>query len=127
MVCDKRRIKKVQYCAGDLKYRITLKNRSLDAPRDNVDFDEDFSDEVTVWAGIKTVNGKTIFDDTNTERDISHEFIIRFREGISNKTWIEYNGDNYDIVKAENVNEQNDWLRLQANIRGKTTKKASRF
>jgi len=125
MSCSKRRIVNKTYCAGDLRHLGTIQNRAIKAVDDSVDYEMVFSGAVPdneerdqVWLGIKTVRGVTVFDQTNVERVVSHEIIMRYREDVTAQNWLLVDGARYDILQVENVNERSQWLVLQCNKRG---------
>lgn len=125
MSCSKRRIVNKTYCVGDLRHIATIQNRVISAVNDSVDYEMVFSgaipdteDSAQVWVGIKTVRGVTVFDQTNVERTISHEIVMRYRDDVTAQNWLLIDGFRYDIFQVENVNERSEWLVLQCNKRG---------
>jgi len=119
------RVKK-QVCIGSLDTPIELNNRAIQAPLvGGVDFDETFTPSTTVFALVETKIGVTIFDDSNTERTISHFFYIRFDSTVTQETWIKYNGNLYDIINVENLQEKDEFLLLRCNLRGDETVRAN--
>ena len=90
------------------------------------DLAERFQPSVTVWASIKTVTGKTIFQDVNTDVALSHEIYIRYRSDISTETWIEFNNMLFDIVAMENLEERKEWWRLACTQRGDSDDEAAK-
>ena len=125
--CVKIQRKKRQPCIGDMNDLITLQGRTLTAPTSGVDASEEFTDSnADVWALVETVSGQTMFDDTNTERDVTHKFIIRFIDGVTSETWILFNGDRLDILGVEDYDERHEFLLLRATNRGIETNEANR-
>lgn len=122
MSCANRRINNPKYCAGDLRNLATLQSRAITPSNTSVDYTEVFSDAVPnssdVWVALKTVNGVTVFDSTNIERVVSHEVIMRYQSGITAEKWFLIDGLRYDILKVENVNERNEWIRCKCTQRG---------
>lgn len=122
MACNRIKKKPSLVCIGDLSSSIILQNRAISTPvGDGVDYGETFTTNTTAWARIDTVSGETIFDDTNTERDVTHRFYIRYIDGITSETWIEYDSIKFDILDVENLNEEGRFLRLRAAKRGVKT------
>lgn len=126
-VCVNIRGKRRAICIGDLDRLITLKNRAITPPTDGVDYTELFSDKPVensplspgdVWSMIETVNGATVFDATNTERVYSHKFYIRWIPEVTAETWILFDGELYDIISVEDLDQRKEWLLLRATIRG---------
>ncbi len=120
--CTKLRRKRRQPCIGDLDTQIVLQDRSITPPTTTVDFSETFTENATVWAGMSTGRGKTTFDGSNTEQDITHEFTIRFLSGITAETWILFESRRFDILDVEDFEERHEWLILRCNERGSTSK-----
>lgn len=117
----KSKIKK-KFCVGSLDKKIEIKVRSLNAPdTGSFDYDLDFSDVKTVWANVTTVNGVTVFDSANVERKVSHVFIIRYYSGLTFTDWIKYSNKYYDVITVENIDEENSYLKIMANLRGDYT------
>lgn len=125
--CVKIRRKKRQPCIGDMDELITLQGRTLTPPTSGVDATEEFADtNPDVWALVETVSGETMFDNTNTERDVTHKFIIRFIDGVTSETWILFNSDRLDILGVEDYDERHDFLLLRATNRGIDANEANR-
>ena len=123
MSCDFIKSKPASICIGDLSSKIILQLRAITSPTgESVDFTETFTTAETVWARVDTVRGETVFDGTNTERDVTHRFYIRFISGITAETWIEWNDIKFDILDVENLQENDEFYLLRAAKRGiKTT------
>jgi len=125
-VCKKIRRTSKRICIGALNRKIVLNTRIIIPPvNGSVDFTESFTEPKTVWANIVTKVGAEIFDDTNTVKNISHEVYIRYTAGITPEKWLKLssinsdNNDYLDILKVENINEENRFYRLSCNIRGR--------
>lgn len=119
MACNFIKKKPSAVCTGDLDKKIILQDRSISAPAgDDVDYGETFTEASTVWARVDTVSGETVFDGTNTERDVSHRFYVRYVSGVTSETWIEWNSIKFDILNVENINEESNFLLFRAAKRG---------
>lgn len=107
-------------CIGDLKDQIILHVRDLTEPVfGEVDATEDFNKISNVWASIKTTSGKAFFAGISGDVSVTHEISIRYRDDVSAETWIELKtGSLLDIVAIENLEEKDEWLRLQCSERG---------
>ena len=82
--CTKIYRKSSRVCIGSLNRRIIIYTRRIISPTDNnVDFAEEFLEPKTVWAMIDTVGETIFFDDTNTDRAITHNIYIRYYKGIT--------------------------------------------
>jgi len=112
-ICQKLRSRIRKPCLGDLNTEITLQSRSIKPPLDDsIDFLEVFSGIAVVWSSIKTVRGKTEFDGADIERDITHEFVTRFISGVDSEAWVLLEGNRYDIIKAEDLEERHEFMLL---------------
>jgi SPP1 family predicted phage head-tail adaptor len=123
--CKKIKRLSEKVCIGSLNQQIDLQVRTLAAPTgDSVDFDLGFTVLKNVWSMVETVAGKVFFDDSNTDRSITHNFYIRYINGveITAENWISYKGKYFDIVNVENLDEADRFLLLRATERGSTTK-----
>lgn len=125
-VCSPIRIKKRRICAGDLKEQVVIQLRAIKAPQSgSVDFDEDFSNQQTVWAAIETKSGIEKFDGVNLISTASHFIYIRYTADIDVERWITYNGDRYQILDAENLEERNEFYLLRCSPLGDKTLQAN--
>jgi SPP1 family predicted phage head-tail adaptor len=93
----------------------------------DTNYTEDFDRKVKeIWAAIKTVTGKVIFDGVSTDISISHEIFIRWDSGITSENGIELSdGRLLDIINVEDFEERQEFLRLMCSIRGDKTLEAS--
>lgn len=122
-VCAPIKTKPFRVCIGDLKHRIEINTRSIISPTGNgVDYSETFTSPKIVWAMIETSEGTTIFDDTNTEQNITHKFYIRYIPNLTFEAWVKFENQYYDIVRVENLNHEKRFCLILACIRGSINK-----
>jgi head-tail adaptor len=123
-VCETVQRKVVKVCSGDMRNRIDIYIRRIVAPEGfSPDFEEDFITPKTVWAMVQTAPpGEALFDGTNTSTAVTHYFYIRYLPNVTFEDWILYKNKYYDILHVENLNEQDDFLLLRANLRGTADK-----
>lgn len=128
-VCKKIRRVDKRICIGAMNRKIALNKRTLTVPSGaDVDFNEVFSDPITVWANVRTVSGVIVFDSTNTAREVSHEVDIRYRADLTAETWIKLLAINSTVdvylyvIQLENLNEENKYMRLRCTLRGDIAK-----
>lgn len=120
----KRKHRKV--CVGDLDNTITLQDRAITAPASGFDATEVFTTNTAgVWAKIDTSRGETVFDGSNTEVDVTHVFTIRWLTGITAETWILFDGERFDILDTQDLEERNEWLIMKATNKGTTANAAN--
>lgn len=120
----KRKHRKI--CIGDVNDLICLQDRAITAPLSGVDATEEFEDiDAEIWALVETSKGETVFDETNTEIDVTHRIYISFLECITAETWIKFKNKRYDILNVENLEERDEWLLLRCTNRGTGDNKAN--
>jgi head-tail adaptor len=123
------RTPKRKLCAGDLNREIRVKDRQMGAPifdEDTGMIDTDFTEnfgvdqDLTIWAGIKTLTGKTIFDGVSTDpTTLTHEVLCYFDDRITSQSWLlTDDGRLLDIIKVEDFDEQGRYSRLLCRERG---------
>lgn len=71
---------------------------------------------------IKTLRGKSVFDETNTERVATHELCIAYRSDITAENWVLLGTRRLKILLVENCCEANEVLRLTCTERGESSK-----
>jgi len=109
-------------CAGDFRKTATIQARAIQTPvTGSSDYTELFNDEVIIKVAVRTVRGVKIFDSTNTEVDVTHEFTARFRAGLTYQNWIKIDGLKYRILAVTNLNEENRLHVILATLRGPET------
>lgn len=109
-------------CIGSMNTQIKIFDRTLTAPAtDDTNFDEVLSNEIEVWAAVKTSSGIEVFDGTNLIGIATHFFYIRFITGLTSESWIEYKSSYYRILDIQNYQEADEFMILRCVIRGATT------
>lgn len=71
---------------------------------------------------VKTVNGVSVFDDTNTERVVTHKITMPFEAGIGSEQWITLGTKRLKVLLADNCAEQDKVLILMCTERGEDSK-----
>lgn len=108
-------------CIGAMDRQITLQARNITPPPfGSVDFDEAFSGGNAVWAAVKTVRGKTFFDEVNTvDREVTHEVTIRYDATVDAEVWILLDdGRRLDILRVEDLDERHEYMILTCTDKG---------
>lgn len=104
---------------GSMNKRIEIKRRSITPVNvDSSDFLEQFNGVITIWASCETVSNVTEFDGTNTERSVTHKWIIRYVDGVTSESWIKFQGKYYDVINIMDYEERHRFLVLTTAIRG---------
>lgn len=76
-----------------------------------------------VWAMIESLSSAaTIFDEVNQEQAISHKLLVYFVAGVTAETWVEFEDQRFDVVKAEDLDLRHEWIMLYCNLRGSSVK-----
>ncbi len=117
--------KKRHVCIGDMREKIDITLRSLQAPVDgSVDFSESLTALQTVWAMLETKAGVEIFDGTNLKGVATHFFYIRFLAGIDIDIdkWVTFKAQHYTIIDVQNLEERDEFLLLRCALRGDEAK-----
>ena len=123
-VCQKIRVNHRALCANDLDRKVKIKTRSMVTSQLDTDMSVGFTSK-TVWAAVKTAKGNQTFFATNMQDVVDHIIYIRWYDGVTSENWVEYKGDNYDIIDVENLDERDEWYALYCNVRGTTTKEVN--
>jgi len=71
-----------------------------------------------VPAIIKTVRGKSVFDDTNTERVATHQICLEYISGVTSEMWVLFGTRRIKILTVENCCEADEQLILMCTDRG---------
>jgi SPP1 family predicted phage head-tail adaptor len=66
-----------------------------------------------VWANVKTLRGRELFQANQVHNEVTVKVIIRYRSGILPKMQIKYGERVFEIIASPiNINEQNRFLEL---------------
>lgn len=114
--------------AGDLRHRIKIKKRNIEAPvTDSPDFKQAYTTVGEVYAAIESLAPKTPFDGINIEEVPTHRFFIRYLPGISTTHVIVHESNRYTITRVENKDDLNLWLILYCIDKGEKDIEASKW
>jgi SPP1 family predicted phage head-tail adaptor len=119
-VCKQIKRKHRKICIGDLDEIIVLKTRSTGF--NDCDPTPTFVTHSEPWALLETVSGESVFDDTNTEVEVTDVAYITFDATVTRELFAEFNGDNYRILTVEDLDRRNEWMKLKMTSRGVTSK-----
>lgn len=111
---------------GDMRHLIQIFQRSITQTNNqSPDFTETFTLAYTVWAKLVTVKPKKEFAGTNINREVTHEFYIRYIAAldadIESNFYILYKNEYYDIFDIEDLDERHRFMKLPCSIRGDST------
>ena len=127
-VCKVQQRTHKRVCIGSLNRRVEIYVRNIKAPaKGSVDFSDEFTLKKTVWAMIESVSGETMFNASNIETVVTHQFYIRYIPGVDIVDVIVYGGLRYKIVNVENLNNENYFLLIKTSDRGDSDLPANEF
>jgi SPP1 family predicted phage head-tail adaptor len=66
----------------------------------------------TVWANVRTLTGKALFQANQVHAEITVKAIIRYRKDIKSNMQIQFGSRTFEIISAVNMNEENRYLEL---------------
>lgn len=114
-------------CVGDLNKLVTLSAREITEPSfGTTNFGEDFPDARDVWAKVRTINGRTLFNGVDTDIPLTHEITIRYDASATSESWVRLaDGTRIKIVDTQNLEERNEYLVMLCTARG--TQEASKL
>lgn len=119
-------------CLSALRKKISLFRRNILAPASSQSHSHEYELFSSPFASIETkARGVDIFDGIETSGAdgipvvASHIVIIKYRSDVTAEDYVRFGGDNYDILKTENIDEINQYLRLFCALRGDENKAAA--
>ncbi len=97
--------------AGELNKRIILQRESwtLDTYNSKV---ATWTNVATVWAKVKPLQGRELFQAAQVQEEVTHSVTIRYRAGVTADQRISYDSRTLQILGIVNVNEENIWLAM---------------
>lgn len=126
MPCKQISFDKPKVCIGDRRHKVILYTRTMSRDINGIDVKETLSDSATTYAAIKTPKGVVVFDSMNVERDVTHQFLIPYISGVTQKKVLEYNANYYDILRVIDIGEEHRILELQCALTGATAREAAK-
>ena len=118
-------VRKVQHAKlrklsiGDMKTPVIVHSTDITAPSVGVDFGREITPLIDPYfVKVTTLRGVTIFDGSNIEQFVTHEFAGRFDERIDEKMFIEHAGKYYRIENVEEYEEDQMYTVLLCTERG---------
>lgn len=120
-VCSRSSSRRRGACIGALDQQVVIQDRAITPPVfGSPDFDESFTGADGTWANVRTVRGKTFFDEVNTQdREITHEVTIRYDSAVTAESWVLLtDGRRLDILRTEDLDERHEWLVLTCTDKG---------
>ena len=112
---------------GDMRTRISIFQRKMTAPTSgSASFTQSHILIDNVWSAVETLKGSEIFDDTNVKSTMTHRFTIRFRSDVNTKNIIQFDGNSFKILEADNADLRKRFLFISCELLGDQTFEANR-
>lgn len=112
---------------GDMRTPVIIHKAEIMAPNVGVDFGRKITPVVEPWwCKVTTVTGVYMFDSSNVEQIITHDFQGRFHPDVDRDMVIEQGGEYYKIISAEDMEERHEFLRLRCTVRGAISQEVNR-
>lgn len=112
---------------GDMRTPVIIHKAAILAPTAGVDMGRKIAPVVSPWwCKVTTVTGVFVFDSSNIEQVITHDFQGRYTPDISRDMIIESEGNYYKIVSVEDMEERHEFLRLRCTERGSIAKEVNK-
>lgn len=99
--------------SGKLRHRVIIEKRTT--PETQGDLGEPTTTWVThlaVYAQINPLQGREFYDAQRINPELTHNILIRYREGITPDMRISFGTRTFEIISIVNVEERNRELRL---------------
>lgn len=98
------------YNSGSFRHRITFQSYDPDAVNENgfpLPEEMRWADYKTVWAMIKTVQGREYYQAASTQNENTIRFVIRYLPGLNADMRITYKSRTFQIQSIINDDEAN--------------------
>jgi len=102
---------------GALRHRLILE-RPLHDDDGGGGESGNWQEVATLWAAIRPLRGGENYIAGQTDSRISHEIILRWREGLAPEMRLRQGSRIFEILAVINVDEKNAWARLLCEERG---------
>ncbi|ADU95291.1 phage head closure protein [Geobacillus sp. Y412MC52] len=102
---------------GLFRHRITFQKCDENATNENgfpLEDSQRWQDVKTVWAMIKTLQGREYYEAATTQNENTVRFVIRYTTGINPDMRIKYKDRTFEILSVINDDEQNITLTIIA-------------
>jgi SPP1 family predicted phage head-tail adaptor len=96
---------------GKLNKRVTI----IGQPPNQNSYGEKEGDSpviATVWANVRTLTGRALFQAQQVQAEINTKVIIRYRKDIKANMRIRYGTRTLEIIFPVNMNEENRYIEL---------------
>ncbi|KMY59953.1 phage head closure protein [Geobacillus stearothermophilus] len=102
---------------GLLRHRITFQQYDENAVNENgfpLEDSQRWTDVKTVWAMIKTLQGREYYEAATTQNENTVRFVVRYTTGINPDMRIKYKDRAFEILSVINDDELNKTLTIIA-------------
>lgn len=108
-------------CIADLNKRIKIQTKYATASSNpNTAPSTSFVDVAQAWSLVKTKSNFEWVDGVQTQTGFNTDFYIRYNSAIDfeRKLWIELDDRRYTVINIENIDKQNNIIKLRASETG---------
>jgi SPP1 family predicted phage head-tail adaptor len=124
--CERIKKRHRQVCVGDLQDFGTVNTRVITPPQSgSVDFTETFTKKIDSFMLIETARGEQIFDEVDIQQDVTHKIYLPYIPTLTFQDWIEIEGQNFDIIDVEDLENRHEFQLCRCTNRGLNTKAAT--
>jgi SPP1 family predicted phage head-tail adaptor len=102
---------------GLFRHRITFQQYNENATNENgfpLEESQRWQDVKTVWAMIKTLQGREYYEAATTQNENTIRFVVRYTTGINPDMRIKYRERTFEIMSVINDDEMNKTLTIIA-------------
>ena len=99
--------------AGKLRQRVEIQRRDK-VPDGGGGWSVDWVKVASPWAWIKPMSGSEGLVAMQLQAQVSHDIIIRYREGVTAADRIFYKGRAFNIQSVIDIEERRQWLQIRA-------------
>lgn len=110
---------------GDLRNRIIIQARSINAPLfAHANFHQQFTEVKQTWSKVDTLeysnSGEESFNKVDLTKVVTHIFTIRYDASnvLTAENFVEWRNNYYKILKTRNPEERNNYQELHCNLLG---------
>lgn len=124
MACTSIKPNTNKVCTSDFNLRIEVQTTSI-TPNNSPGglTTAGFATVATVWALVKTNANRQFISGVNIENGLNTDFYIRYNSSIDYgvQLWVEYGGNRFKVTNIDNIDKQNNIIRLRSTEKGSTT------
>lgn len=121
MVCKSIKPNTNKVCISNLNERIVIQTKTIASNNNpNSEATTVFTDVASAWALIKTNSNYEWIDGVQVRNGFNTDFYIRYNSVIdyTQQLWIEHNSNKYRVVNIDNIDKQDEFIKLRTTQTG---------